>query len=207
MKYKINKKYTNDFEKLSINFIVYLYKTSDEVELKNEIILFLLNKYETYFSYKVSKFLNKEDLTTFLYTLLYKSLNNFKLNTNSSFKTYILNNQDYLIRSFVTNKRLNKENEENGKIITIHNFGDYEGSSYIENISDDINTEEQLFSNITIKDIEKDLSKMGVKWKMFYDRTFKWFKLKELSKKYWYHLERCRQIVEEIRKIIILKYK
>jgi hypothetical protein len=55
-KYKKNTKYTNYYEKLSIDFVIYLYKQADNIDQQNEIILFLKDTYYNYFSYKPSIF-------------------------------------------------------------------------------------------------------------------------------------------------------
>ncbi len=207
-KYKKNTKYTNYYEKLSIDFVIYLYKQADNIDQQNEIILFLKDTYYNYFSYKPSIFwLVKEDIDTFLYSLIKDSLNKFNLNSKISFKSFILNNQDYLIKTLLNKKKLNDKYHEQWDTIKVVYFNQNsdDDHNYMENLEWNFN-EKSIQDDILINDIKNDLKKMGKKGEMFYNYTYNEMKLRELSDEYWMSIEWCRKIINQVRDIIKIRY-
>gem|GEM_PF-3959810 len=111
--YKINNKYTSKFEKLTNDYLVLLYKKAGDNKLKNEIIMFFINKYYILFSKQLKKLYNtKEDIETTLYFLILKAINKYiEFNKyNNSFKNYIYSEVNFYYKTFLTKKRqLNKQ--------------------------------------------------------------------------------------------------
>jgi len=206
--YKINNKYTSKFEKLTNDYLVLLYKKAGDNKLKNEIIMFFINKYYILFSKQLKKLYNtKEDIETTLYFLILKAINKYiEFNKyNNSFKNYIYSEVNFYYKTFLTKKRqLNKQIKKWKKIeiITFNNLQKNEKINIFENLSDWYDLEKYIQQKDIIDRIKEKLKKMWKRWEIFYNRVFNWITLEKLSEEYWISKERVRQIEEEVRENI-----
>lgn len=205
--YNKNIIHTSDFEKLSIDYIISLYKETKDNDLRNEIILYFMNKYNKYFKMKIKTFINNDDKETFLYILIKDLLEKYiEFNKKwMSFKSYVLMNQDYKIKFLSYKNKKNIENIEKWKWISISNFSDFDINEEwfnIEEIISDKDNEIEMQNNILLNDIDKYIKTLWKRGEIFYNRTFNHVWLKELWKEYWISIERVRQIEDDIRKNI-----
>lgn len=215
-KYKLNEKHTSNNENLLDTMLVWSYQLSDR-KWQIEIEEYFLERYWSYFKRKIYNFFKEDwDLENHVYYFIVKGLSKYKIDSKMSFKSFVLNLMDFYIKSLITKWRKKEEKRESEDFVIeeVYLWEDWEWESIIENLEseNEIDFVYELWNEEIIGDILDYVKTLWMKGEVFLDRIFgeeldwNWMTLKELENKYWICYERCRQIEEEVRKNIKLKY-